>query len=286
MSVLLALLSSVLWGASDFLGGTAARRLRAAAVVGGSQAIALTGLLALVLATGRLGGIVDDPSALLPGVAAGLIGASALGAFYAALSQGTMGVIAPVAALGTLLPVLAGLVRGESPSALQIAGIAVAIAGVVLASGPELSGGASARPLLLAVGAALGFGTVAILLAKGADDGGVLATVVTMRATSTTLLLLGLLVLVARRRGQPLTGLPGRADLLLLTAVGVGDVGANAAFASATTGGLLSVVSVLGSLYPVVTAVLAQQVHHESLTRVQVIGVAGALGGVALLAAG
>ena len=119
MSVLLALLSSLLWGASDFFGGTAARRLRAAAVVGGSQSIALAGLLAFVVATGRLSGIVDDPRALLPGVAAGVIGASALGAFYAALSQGTMGVIAPVAALGTVLPVLAGLFRGESPSPLS-----------------------------------------------------------------------------------------------------------------------------------------------------------------------
>jgi drug/metabolite transporter (DMT)-like permease len=125
---------------------------------------------------------------------------------------------------------------------------------------------------------------VAVLLSEGADHGGVLATVLTMRATSTTLLVLLLAVALTRDRG--LTGLPGRADLVLLAAIGLGDVGANAAFAQATKGGLLSVVSVLGSLYPVVTAVLAQQVHQERLTRVQLIGVAGALGGVGLLAAG
>jgi drug/metabolite transporter (DMT)-like permease len=284
MSVLLALASSLLWGVSDFLGGTAAKRLRAVAVVAGSQALALVGLLALAIVGGWLSDIVADPRALLPGVAAGVVGATALGAFYAALSQGTMGVIAPVAALGTILPVVVGLVRGESPSALQVSGIAVAIAGVVLASGPELSGGASARPLLLAIGSALGFGTVAVLLADGAEDGGVLGTVLTMRATSTVLL--GLVLGVAFARSGVLTGMPGRRDLLLLAGIGFGDVGANACFAHATTGGLLSVVSVLGSLYPVVTAVLAQQVHHERLTRVQLVGVAGALGGVALLAAG
>ena len=286
MFVLLAVVSSVLWGTSDFLGGTAAKRLRALAVVGGSQALALVGLLVVVVGTGRLGGILDRPADLLPGVAAGIIGASALGAFYTALSQGTMGVIAPVAALGTLIPVIVGLARGEAPSGLQVAGIVLAIAGVVLASGPELSGGASPRPLLLAVGSALGFGTVAILLADGADHGGVLATVFLMRATSTAVLSVALLVLLARSRGARATGLPSRGDLLLLAAIGAGDVGANACFARATQSGLLSVVSVLGSLYPVVTAVLAQQVHHERLTRVQVVGVAGALGGVALLAAG
>ncbi len=284
MFVLLAPLSSLLWGISDFLGGTATKRLRAAAVVGCSQAIALLGLVAFAVATGKLGDVLSEPRALLPGAAAGIIGATALGAFYTALSQGTMGVIAPVAALGTVVPVIVGLARGESPSPLQVTGIVVAIAGVVLASGPELSGGASLRPLLLAVGSAVGFGTVAVLLADGAQDGGVLATVLTMRATST--LLLGLLLAVALIRHRGLTGMPGRSDLLLLAAIGFGDVGANASFAQATKGGLLSVVSVLGSLYPVVTAVLAQQVHKESLTRMQLAGVAAALGGLALLTAG
>jgi drug/metabolite transporter (DMT)-like permease len=104
-----------------------------------------------------------------------------------------------------------------------------------------------------------------------------------MRATSTTLLLL-LLALVSRR--GPVAGLPGRGDLPLLTAIGIGDAGANACFAGATQGGLLSVVAVLGSLYPVVTVLLARQVHHERLVRSQVVGVVAALCGVGLLAAG
>ena len=277
------MLSSLLWGGSDFLGGTATRRLRAAAVVAGSQAIALVALLVIVTASGRLEHLLSHPSTLLPGVAAGAIGAAALAAFYAALAGGTMGVIAPIAALGTLLPVTVGLARGEAPSALQLAGMAIAIAGVILASGPELSGGASARPLVLAACAAVGFGSVAILLAAGAKGPGVLGTVLTMRATSTTVMVLLGLVLVTRR--APL-GLPAARDLPLLAVIGLGDAGANASFALATRHGLLTVVSVLGSLYPVVTVLLARQVHAETLTRVQMWGVVGALGGVALLAAG
>ena len=286
MSVVPALLSSLLWGVSDFLGGTATKRLRAAAVVGGSQAIALAVLLAFAALTGELGGIAGHPSRLLPGVAAGVIGSTALAAFYAALAEGTMGVIAPIAAMGTLLPVVVGLARGEAPSALQLVGIAVAVAGVVLASGPELSGGASARPLLLAIGAAVGFGSVAILLAKGAAHGGVgvLGTVLTMRATSTTLMAITAACLLAT--GRLSAGMPSRRDLLLLAAIGLGDMGANASFGVSSQGGLLSVVAVLGSLYPIVTVLLARQVHDERLTRIQVVGVVAALAGVALLAGG
>ena len=281
MSVLLALLSSLLWGTSDFLGGTATRRLPAAAVVGASQAVALVGLLPLAVLFGAA------PSSLWPGIVAGLAGVLGLGMFYAALAGGTMGVIAPIAALGALLPVAVGLARGESPSVVQAVGIAVAIAGVVLASGPELAGGAAARPLLLAVGAAVGFGLVAVLLADGAkaSTGAVVVTLLAMRATSVGALLL----LAAARRVR--TGHLGQvgivpADFRLLAAIGLGDVGANAAYAYASRGALLSVVSVLASLYPVVTILLARQLQGERLRPIQVAGALGTLAGVALLAAG
>lgn len=278
MPVVLALLSSVLWGTSDFLGGMATRRLPAAVVVGVSQTVALVCLVPFVLLLG------NRPEHLLEGVAAGVLGVLALGAFYAALADGTMGVVAPIAALGALLPVGVGLARGEVPSSLQVAGITVAIAGVVLASGPELSGGASPRPLLLACGAAIGFGLVVVLVADGSKGGSsaVLMTLFVMRATSVGLL--GLAYLVARTR-QFRTGVGGR-DLRLLAAIGIGDLGANACYAVASRGGLLSVVSVLASLYPVMTVLLARQLHGERLRLVQVVGALGTLGGVALLAAG
>ena len=278
MSVVLALLSSLLWGTSDFLGGTATRRLPAAVVVGLSQAAALVLLVPLALAFG------SRPEHLLAGVAAGIAGVLGLGAFYAALAGGTMGVVAPIAALGALLPVAVGLARGETPSTLQVLGIAVAIAGVVLASGPELTGGASPRPLLLACGAAVGFGLVAVLLADGSKgaQGSFVVTLLVMRATSVGLMALALALALAR--GLP-TGVV-RGDAWLLIAIGVGDAGANACFAVASRGGLLSVVAVLGSLYPVITILLARQLQGERLRPIQVLGALGTLGGVALLAAG
>lgn len=281
MPVLLALLSSALWGLADFLGGTATRRIPSWSVVGGSQAVALVVVLPLVLLTGSFGTFTGHW--LLIGCAAGLVGVVALGAFYAALAGGTMGVIAPVASLGALIPVGVGLARGEAPTLAQTAGMVVAIVGVVLASGPELSGGASPRPLLLAVVAAVGFGTVATLIAAGSRGSArsALLTLLVMRATSVGLLLVAMVVLSAGRR----VGL-ARTDLGTLVAIGLADLGANASFAAASRSSLLSVAAVLASLYPVVTVLLARRVHHEVLRPVQVVGAVATLAGVGLLVAG
>jgi drug/metabolite transporter (DMT)-like permease len=273
VAVVLALLSSALWGWSDFLGGTLARRTPAAVVVAVSQGAALVALLPLVAALGAA------PPSWVPGLLAGLVGALGLAAFYAALAGGTMGVVAPLAATGAVVPVVVGLVRGEHPGALQAAGIVLALVGVVLASGPELTGGAPLRPLLLAMCAAACFGTVMVLLARGSEGpaGAVLVTMLALRITE-----VGAVLPVALRRRTG--GLKGLLPLLVL--LGLVDVGANTCFAYATRSGLLSVVAVLGSLYPVVTVLLARQVHGERLARVQGLGVLATLGGVVLLSAG
>lgn len=272
MSVLLALLSSLLWGTGDFLGGTAARRRPALVVVGLSQAAALLALVPLSLALGA------RPESLLDGVLAGVLGLVGLSCFYAALAGGTMGVVAPIAALGGAVPVLVGLARGEDPTVLQLSGIGVALAGVVLASGPELRAGA-VRPLALALVAAVGFGLVLVLLADGAEgsEGAVLVTLLLMRVTSVGLLAAAAVV------ARPAIGGGG---LLPLVLVGLFDAGANLSFALASRSGLLSVVAVLGSVYPVVTVLLARQLQHERLRPVQVVGVVAALGGVGLIAVG
>jgi drug/metabolite transporter (DMT)-like permease len=133
MAAVLALFASLLWGSSDFLGGTASRRTAVLAVVGGSQVLALIGLCLVATATGSWG----DPTGYVPwAIAGGVVGTGALVAFYAALAAGTMGVVAPIAALSAVIPVAVGLARGERPSVLTLTGIAVAVAGVVLASGP------------------------------------------------------------------------------------------------------------------------------------------------------
>jgi drug/metabolite transporter (DMT)-like permease len=279
VSALLALLSSVLWGTADFVAGGASRRMPVAAVLGLSQLAALLGLLPVALLAGELDA---DRGYLLPALAAGLVGAVALGAFYRALATGTMGVVAPIASLGVLVPVLIGLARGEQPSALQLVGTAVAVVGILLASGPELRGRAGLLPVALAGVAAVGFGLALVLIAEGSRSS-VVMTLLTMRLTS-VVLLTGLLVVAAPRRGWDL-GVPRR-ELPVLVGVGAGDVAANGAFAVASASALVSVTAVLASLYPVVTVLLARRFHGERLRPVQVVGVGAALGGVVLLAGG
>lgn len=282
MAALLALLSSALWGVSDFVGGSVSRRVPVPSVLGLSQLAALLLLVPLAYATGA----VDAPrDYLVPGVFAGLAGVIGLAAFFRALSIGTMGVVAPIAALGVAVPVVAGLVRGERPTSLQVLGMVIAVVGVVLASGPELSGKAGVTPLLLAVVAALGFGTVFLLIALAAEDDqrAVVMTLLTMRLTGVVLLTAALL-LTLRRRGADL-GVTAR-DLPVLLAIGAADVGANAAYGLSTRLGLVSVAAVLSSLYPVVTAALAYRFLGERLRRIQLVGAGITLVGIVALAAG
>lgn len=281
MAALLAVVSSLLWGSADFLGGTVSRRHRATLVVGASQA---AGLLTIVVVAALTGALDDDPGYLGWAVLAGAAGVLGLVCFYAALAAGTMGVVSPIAALGVVVPVLAGLGQGERPAAWQLVGIVVAVAGVVLASGPELSGRAGARPVLLAGVAALGFGVALLAIAEGAQHSAVM-TLATMRVTSVAML--GAALVVALSRGTPRAdfALGGR-DLLLVALVGVADLAANLTFGLASRRDDVSIVAVLGSLYPVATVLLARLVHGERLGRMQVVGVAGALAGVVLIAAG
>lgn len=280
MAVFLALLSSLLWGSADFLGGTISRRRMAVLVVVTSQAAGLVGIALVAL----LAGAFDDSTDYLWwAVGAGLAGMLGLVCFYAALAMGTMGVVSPIAALGVVVPVLVGLARGERPATVQLVGITIAVLGVVLASGPELSGRAGARPLVLAALSALGFGLALLFIAEGARTS-TLMTLVTMRVTSVTVLAVALAA-AARRLARGRLSLDRR-DVALVTVTGMADVAANLTFGLASTRGLVSIVAVLGSLYPVVTVLLARVVHAERLGAAQTVGVAGALGGVALIATG
>lgn len=275
MSAVLALLSAVVWGASDFVAGVLSRSLRPVVVVAWSQLIALALLTAIVLVQGLpLHGYAGwAPCAAL----AGMAGALGLLSFYAALSIGTMGVVAPIAAVGAAIPVLLGVLTGEQPSPVAWAGIAVALLGVILASGPELQQGLGARPVLLAAVAAIGFGVALFALDRGARIS-LVHTLWGMRLTSGVGFLA--LAVVARSLG----GVTVR-QVPILVAVGTSDLLANALFGMASSSGLVSIAAVLGSLYPVVTIVLARYVLHERLRPVQVLGSALAMAGVVLIAA-
>jgi drug/metabolite transporter (DMT)-like permease len=270
---LLALGSSLAWGTSDFFAGLASRRRPAVAVVGWTQALALLVLSIVVAARWT-----DVTWAGWPpwALAAGLSGMAGLVSFYSALSSGTMGVVAPIAALGVVVPVGLGVATGDQPSAWSWVGMVVAIAGVALASGPELSGAVSPRPVLLAGAAAVGFGLALFCLDRGARES-TLMTLWGMRVTSVTVLVV--VALVARSVG----GVTARETPALLL-IGCGDLAANALFAVASSRGQVSVASVLGSLYPVVTALLARVVVKERLRRIQQVGVVLAVGGAAVIA--
>lgn len=280
MAALLALLSSLLWGTADFFGGLYTRRMAAVLVVLVSQAIALS----LILPTVWLAGSFDDPTGYFWwGVAAGIVGPAALICFYWALAIGTMGVVSPIAATGIVVPVVWGLVDGEQPSLWQYAGIVVGFIGVVLASGPDVprdneqAHQAHVRSIVLALVAAVGFGGALVCL-NGGGTYSVGMTLVVQRSTSVLLLVVPVIVFT-RLKGLRVSDLPG------LAAVGVGDASANGAFAWASSLGLLSVTSVLGSLYPVATLLLARSILGERLTRLQQYGVVLALVGIVLLAA-
>jgi drug/metabolite transporter (DMT)-like permease len=270
---ILAFGSSLAWGTSDFFAGLASRRRHPVAVVGWTQGLALAALSVLVLVRhDALGWAGWAPWAAAAG-ASGLVG---LVCFYTALSSGTMGVVAPIAGLGVVVPVALGVIAGERPSAIAWAGMTVAVLGVVLASGPEIAGGLSARPVLLAVVAAVGFGLTLYLLDRGARVS-TLMTLWGMRVTSVTVLLV--VALAVRSAG----GVRARETPALL-AIGCGDLAANALFALASSRGAVSIASVLASLYPVVTAVLARLVLDERLRRIQQVGVVMAVGGAVLTA--
>ncbi|MFZ1373628.1 DMT family transporter [Nostocoides sp.] len=275
MFSLLALASSLVWGVSDFIAGVKAKDRPAAAVVGWSQAVALLVMSVVIAIRSPHFAPGDWPGwALL----AGICGSGALVCFYAALSTGTMGVVAPIASLGVLVPVILGVREGESPAPVTWVGIVIAVIGVLLASGPELNGAVSRRPVLLACIAGAGFGVTLYAIDRGSAYS-VANTMWGMRLTSVALF--GAAAIALRRAGgmRP-------ADAPVLIVIGVADLTANLLFGIASSQGLVSVASVLGSLYPVVTAALAYAVLHERLRPIQIVGAAATVLGVVLIAGG
>jgi drug/metabolite transporter (DMT)-like permease len=271
----LALLASLLWGGADFVAGTASKRLNPLAVTGAAHLVGFGGLAVWALLDGGLAGWRDWLAVSLAG---GVLGYLGLGAFYAALARGRMGVVAPVAASGAVLPVLYDLVRGEIPPPLQLAGLALAVAGCILASGPELRGGTAPAVMALTLFSAVSYGVLMVIIARGSEHYPA-QTLAGFRLAS-VVLAVGLALATASLGGLT------RADLRLIGFVGVADTGANVGYALASRLGQVGIAAVLASLYPVVVALLARVVHDERLRGVQLVGVAGALGGVALIAAG
>jgi drug/metabolite transporter (DMT)-like permease len=273
----ISLASSFSWGVSDFLGGQQSRRLPVLTVLAVSQPVGLILIGILILLFGA------DPIPADKLAIAALAGAASLGglwAFYAAMAMGTVSVVAPIASLGVVVPVAVGLARGDAPATIQLIGLIPAIAGVVILGYEEhpQHAGIARRSIALAILAGLGFGIFFTALDLAATDRpgwAVLAVRVGGVAT------VAVALLVSRPRLSVVSG-----SIAILITIGVFDVLANALFAVASTKGLLPIVAVGGSMYPAFTIALAYVVLGERLARIQWAGVALALLGVVLIAAG
>jgi drug/metabolite transporter (DMT)-like permease len=278
LAIALALAAGASWGGSCFLSGSQTRRTSLWTVIVFSQLAGLVVMAVVVLARGRA--LPDE--VLLPAFAAGVLSVVSIAASYQALAIGVMCIIGPIISLSVAVPVVVGLATGERPSMLQLAGIGLALGGVVLASREKSAGtchqATSRASVAYAVLCAVVWGVVMVLYAKGAETDAPW-TVLFSRSTSTVLLLLAFVVVRPRLK---LT----RAALAPILAIGVFEVAGNQLFAVAASLGYLSIASVLSSVYPVFVIALAYIFLHERLSRAQQLGVAVALTGVALIAAG
>ncbi len=255
------------------MGGAASRRaqpLRVTALAQLASAIALIPLVVFVAAPAVRG------ADLAWGAGGGLFGMLGIVALFAGLGRGAMGVVAPITAvLSAVVPVIVGFALGERPSGLAVGGMALGLVAIVAVSAPGTRAGVVDRyAILLAVAAGLGFGVFFVFLGQTTAEAG-MWPLVTARAVSVPLI-----VAMARSRGGVL---PGYAARKLAVTSGVIDMGANALFIAAAQRGLLSIASVLASLYPVVTVVLAWVVLHERLRVVQIGGVTMAVVAVTMI---
>ncbi|MFM8523898.1 MAG: EamA family transporter [Actinomycetota bacterium] len=283
MGSLLALLSSFLWGTADYLAGNLSKKYRALAVTGVSQFFGLLfGVTVIAIGT-QFGSpflkpTLDWDGYFVAGLIAGISGFIGLLAFYSGLATGRMGVVSPISSLSVLIPLTVAYVQGERASTLQAVGISVALLGAFLASGPEIKGGLPIKPLVFAVIAAFGFGGALTFIAIGAKIDS-MHTMTSMRVASVTV------CIVIAISFRTIGGFAIRVFPLLVF-IGVADFLANFFLGVATTKGLVSVALVLGSLFPIVTALLAFKFLHERLHKVQYLGIFFAILGVCLISAG
>jgi drug/metabolite transporter (DMT)-like permease len=274
-AIVLALGASLTWGLADFFGPLQGRTLGALRTLVYVQLGGLIGI-AIIVAVRAQG--PQDAVALLA-IPAAISGSLGLFAYYRGIAVGAISVVAPIAGVSAVLPVIFGIATGESPSALQLGGIACALLGVFFAARePGRTEARFAAGAGLAVLAAIGFGAYfPFMHAAGGADPWWASLIFRIASTS--------VILVAAAIQRPALRVPGRL-LPLLGLIGLGDMFGNLLFAAASGSGLVSVTSVLASLYPIVTVVLARIVLHEKVSRAQEGGIVLTLAGVALISAG
>ncbi len=268
MPILLALASALVYGVGDYFGGRAARVQAAVIVAAIGQMISLLLVGAAVLAMGTA-----VPSAATWGWSAfaGVVGALGIAGLYHAFAHGEVAVVAPTSAVvGAVVPVIAGLIIGERPGALAVVGIVTAVLAVALVSGVIGTRAHGTPPRIVALAAAVGacFGLLFVALERADSESGLWPLMIA-RFASVPLLVTVAVVAGARVLRRP-------ESLQIAVVAGVFDMGANVLYLFAVRGGMLSIVSVVASLYPASTVALAFLVDKERLTRWQVIGLCAA----------
>jgi drug/metabolite transporter (DMT)-like permease len=278
MASLLALLSSAMWGTADFFAGRLSKKHNPFAVLGFSQVYGLlVGIFIVVVSGSWQGEVFGFDGFLIPGALAGFFGYIGLACLYEGLSTGRMGVVSPISSLSTVIPLAYALITGDVLSFITAVGVVIAVIGVFCASGPELSQGLPIKPLLLALGAAAGFGLALTFIAIGSQSSALL-TMVSMRGAT-------FFVTIALAIKFKTTGKFDKKAMPLLFFIGAADFIANLLLGIACKKGLVSVAMVFGSLYPIATAVLAYKFLQERLHKVQYVGIALAVTGVSIISA-
>ncbi|HET7813745.1 MAG TPA: DMT family transporter [Candidatus Baltobacteraceae bacterium] len=275
VTILLGLAAAAAYGSGDFLGGLATRRAAIFSVVVPVQAV---GLAALAVALPFLHGTLS-PGAVTYGVLGGITGGAGIALLYRALAVGKMGVVSPITAvLAAALPVVAGTMRGEHLTVLQMAGMATALAAVVLIS---LTADDDGKIEITTEGVKEAFASGVLLsgfyifLAFAPKDAGPYPL---LFARFASLVLLAGVALIMRQSIVPPRGVRS-----LTAAGGVLDMGANGLYVAAAQSGFVSIAAVLTSLYPAATVLLAFAFLRERLRLWQNAGLVLALAGVAMI---
>jgi len=284
LTVIIGTTSALIFGAADFLGGLAARRMSAVLT---TAIAAVTGLVVFSLALPFLGGNWSSDAVVL-GAASGVAGAIAIGLLYACLAIGPMSILSPLTAVvSAIVPLTYGLVGGERLGPIGYVALAIALVAIVLVGFvPEKNAvRPSLRGVVMAIGSGIAIGVFLILIDATPDDSGIVPLVVN-RATNSTIMftLVGVLAFIAWRRGSgPAHGV-WRSGLVLAVGCGVLDAVANAGLLLGVRLGELSVISVLTALYPAGTIILAAIVLKERIAWLQYVGLVLAIGAAAMLA--
>jgi drug/metabolite transporter (DMT)-like permease len=273
-SIALALGASLTWGFADFFGPLKGRTLGALRVL---VYVQLGGLVVIALIVAIRGKGPADLAALFA-IPAAISGTLGLYAYYRGMAVGAMSIVAPIAGISAAVPVIFGIATGDRPSLWQWLGIAGALGGVFLASREPGPGSRVAAGVGLALLAAIGFGGYFPPMHEAGHADFWWASLF-FRMTSASVILAAVAIRRPSLAVEPI-------QVPVLALIGIGDMLGNLLFAAASTSGLVSITSVLASLYPIVTVVLARLVLKERVARSQEAGIALTLAGVALISAG